>query len=309
MHSLSLNVVVRNRMRFDLTDLRLFLNVHEAGTITGGAKCTCMTLASAKRGHRAPRRCGALRPLGQGQAHRLDGCMSSEELRPVRAPVGRAARSRMAPGAARVTQGCFAIPARSAVTTRDQCNLPITSTQSIKTSRPLPDLPAPRAPGGDEGDKRFFRWGLFLVMLITFIALCGSSPVPAKPKHRIAQFFTTQAGGRFASVSARFMGHFASAPLEAFVVQFDALLRTRVPSVMAFARIFSNCCCRATASQSTPSIGGAEPLAPSAGGRSAAAAVFCPRLPRTQKRTMPGAWSCWPPRRLLATVYFCHIKP
>lgn len=34
-------------MRFDLTDLRLFLNVHEAGTITGGAESTHMTLASA----------------------------------------------------------------------------------------------------------------------------------------------------------------------------------------------------------------------------------------------------------------------
>jgi DNA-binding transcriptional LysR family regulator len=34
-------------MRFDLTDLRLFLNVLEAGTITGGAESTHMTLASA----------------------------------------------------------------------------------------------------------------------------------------------------------------------------------------------------------------------------------------------------------------------
>jgi DNA-binding transcriptional LysR family regulator len=34
-------------MRFDLTDLRLFLNVHQAGTITGGAEATHMTLASA----------------------------------------------------------------------------------------------------------------------------------------------------------------------------------------------------------------------------------------------------------------------
>ena len=34
-------------MRFDLTDLRLFLNIHEAGTITGGAESTHMTLASA----------------------------------------------------------------------------------------------------------------------------------------------------------------------------------------------------------------------------------------------------------------------
>jgi len=34
-------------MRFDLTDLRLFLNVHEAGTITGGAQGSHMTLASA----------------------------------------------------------------------------------------------------------------------------------------------------------------------------------------------------------------------------------------------------------------------
>ena len=34
-------------MRFDLTDLRLFLNVHEAGTITGGAAASHMTLASA----------------------------------------------------------------------------------------------------------------------------------------------------------------------------------------------------------------------------------------------------------------------
>ena len=34
-------------MRFDLIDLRLFLNVHEAGTITGGAQASHMTLASA----------------------------------------------------------------------------------------------------------------------------------------------------------------------------------------------------------------------------------------------------------------------
>ena len=34
-------------MRFDLTDLRLFLNVHEAGTITAGAQASHMTLASA----------------------------------------------------------------------------------------------------------------------------------------------------------------------------------------------------------------------------------------------------------------------
>lgn len=34
-------------MRFDLTDLQLFMNVVEAGTITGGADATCMTLASA----------------------------------------------------------------------------------------------------------------------------------------------------------------------------------------------------------------------------------------------------------------------
>jgi DNA-binding transcriptional LysR family regulator len=34
-------------MRFDLTDLRLFLSVHEAGTITGGATSSHMTLASA----------------------------------------------------------------------------------------------------------------------------------------------------------------------------------------------------------------------------------------------------------------------
>lgn len=34
-------------MRFDLTDLRLFVNVHEAGSITGGAGASCMTLASA----------------------------------------------------------------------------------------------------------------------------------------------------------------------------------------------------------------------------------------------------------------------
>ena len=34
-------------MCFDLTDLRLLLSVHEAGTITGGAECTHMRLASA----------------------------------------------------------------------------------------------------------------------------------------------------------------------------------------------------------------------------------------------------------------------
>ncbi|MEF7612291.1 LysR family transcriptional regulator [Aquincola sp. MAHUQ-54] len=34
-------------MRFDLTDLRLFLHVHTAGTITGGAEASHMTLASA----------------------------------------------------------------------------------------------------------------------------------------------------------------------------------------------------------------------------------------------------------------------
>lgn len=41
------------RMRFDLTDLRLFLNVHEAGTITGGAHNSHMTLASASERIRA----------------------------------------------------------------------------------------------------------------------------------------------------------------------------------------------------------------------------------------------------------------
>ena len=34
-------------MHFDLTDLRLFLHVQEAGTITGGAAASYMTLASA----------------------------------------------------------------------------------------------------------------------------------------------------------------------------------------------------------------------------------------------------------------------
>ena len=34
-------------LRFDLIDLRLFVNVHDAGTITGGAEATHMTLASA----------------------------------------------------------------------------------------------------------------------------------------------------------------------------------------------------------------------------------------------------------------------
>lgn len=34
-------------MRFDLTDLRLFLNVHETGTITAGAEASHITLASA----------------------------------------------------------------------------------------------------------------------------------------------------------------------------------------------------------------------------------------------------------------------
>ncbi len=36
-------------MRFDLTDLRLFLNVVEAGSITAGAERTHMTLASASQ--------------------------------------------------------------------------------------------------------------------------------------------------------------------------------------------------------------------------------------------------------------------
>ena len=34
-------------MRFDLTDLRLFVNIHESGTMTEGAERTHMTLASA----------------------------------------------------------------------------------------------------------------------------------------------------------------------------------------------------------------------------------------------------------------------
>ncbi|HDR9248310.1 TPA: LysR family transcriptional regulator, partial [Burkholderia vietnamiensis] len=34
-------------MRFDLTDLRLFLNICEAGTITGGAERTHITLQAA----------------------------------------------------------------------------------------------------------------------------------------------------------------------------------------------------------------------------------------------------------------------
>jgi len=40
-------------MRFDLTDLRLFLNVHAAGTITGGAQDSHMTLAAASERIRA----------------------------------------------------------------------------------------------------------------------------------------------------------------------------------------------------------------------------------------------------------------
>ena len=40
-------------MRFDLTDLRLFANVVDAGTITSGAEATCMTLASASERLRA----------------------------------------------------------------------------------------------------------------------------------------------------------------------------------------------------------------------------------------------------------------
>src|SRR3546814_18100434 len=34
-------------MRFDFTDLRLFLHIHQTGSITGGAQRTHMTLASA----------------------------------------------------------------------------------------------------------------------------------------------------------------------------------------------------------------------------------------------------------------------
>jgi DNA-binding transcriptional LysR family regulator len=40
-------------MRFDLTDLRLFANTHDAGTITGGAESSHMTLASASERIRA----------------------------------------------------------------------------------------------------------------------------------------------------------------------------------------------------------------------------------------------------------------
>lgn len=40
-------------MRFDLTDLRLFAHVHAAGTITGGAELSHMTLASASERIRA----------------------------------------------------------------------------------------------------------------------------------------------------------------------------------------------------------------------------------------------------------------
>src|SRR5215469_15512326 len=36
-------------MRFDLVDLRLFVNIVESGTITGGAAQTHMTLASASQ--------------------------------------------------------------------------------------------------------------------------------------------------------------------------------------------------------------------------------------------------------------------
>lgn len=36
-------------MRFDLTDLRLFVNIVDAGSITGGAGQTHMTLASASQ--------------------------------------------------------------------------------------------------------------------------------------------------------------------------------------------------------------------------------------------------------------------
>src|ERR1700712_1089651 len=40
-------VMLPYAMRFDLVDLRLFVHVHEAGTITGGAARSHMTLASA----------------------------------------------------------------------------------------------------------------------------------------------------------------------------------------------------------------------------------------------------------------------
>ena len=40
-------------MRFDLTDLRLFANIHDAGTLTGGAESSHMTLASASERIRA----------------------------------------------------------------------------------------------------------------------------------------------------------------------------------------------------------------------------------------------------------------
>ncbi|KQP37029.1 LysR family transcriptional regulator [Pseudorhodoferax sp. Leaf274] len=40
-------------MRFDLTDLRLFTHIHQAGTITGGAQASHMTLASASERIRA----------------------------------------------------------------------------------------------------------------------------------------------------------------------------------------------------------------------------------------------------------------
>ncbi|QLF93641.1 LysR family transcriptional regulator [Pseudomonas sp. ABC1] len=68
-------------MRFDLTDLQLFLNVHEAGSITAGAQRSHMTLASASerirgmervlgvallsRGHRGV----AVTPAGQTLLH------------------------------------------------------------------------------------------------------------------------------------------------------------------------------------------------------------------------------------------------
>ena len=45
---------------------------------------------------------GHCRAMRQDQVHRLDRCMGGEKPRPVRAPVGRAARPRTAPGAARV---------------------------------------------------------------------------------------------------------------------------------------------------------------------------------------------------------------
>ena len=68
-------------MRFDLIDLKLFLNIVEAGSITGGAELGHMALASASARVRGMEEELGVPLLGeQGQGRSKNGCASRRSV-------------------------------------------------------------------------------------------------------------------------------------------------------------------------------------------------------------------------------------